>query len=245
MTDPSNTQRGNQSWVKDPELEGLFAAWDTDQPPLHLDPLPAVTARIAQRRRRRRAATAVVAAAVVLVGGVVTAHVVGTDRDTHPVLAPDNPGLTITYSSKAYTFTGFTDVACSTDPSGHQILRALFYPKDAFSGKNLLAPVLSFEARPDLVARDGPGFDLPEAAGDSDNNAFTLFTAVPLESGQDNEASSQEESATGTVTITHLSCGPDPTFTLTADAKLDSEVSGPRIPINGRISYPAPPQDSR
>ena len=28
MTDPSNTQKGNRSWAKDPELEGLFAAWE-------------------------------------------------------------------------------------------------------------------------------------------------------------------------------------------------------------------------
>jgi hypothetical protein len=56
-------------------------------------------------------------------------------------------------------------------------------------------------------------------------------------SGDDNEASSQEGSATGIVTITDLTCGPDPTFTLTADAELGSEVSGPTIPIEGRITY--------
>ena len=150
----------------------------------------------------------------------------------------------MSYSGKVYTFTGFTDVACTTDPSGHKSLRALFYPKDAFRGKTLLAPILSFEARPDLVADNGPHFELPESTGDSENNAFTLFTAVPRASGEDNEASSQERSATGTVTITNLTCGPDPTFTLTVDGALDSEVNGPKIPINGRITYPAQPHDA-
>jgi hypothetical protein len=47
----------------------------------------------------------------------------------------------------------------------------------------------------------------------------------------------------GTVTITNVTCGPDPTFTLTSGAQLGSEVSGPTIPMHGRITYPAPPQD--
>ena len=45
----------------------------------------------------------------------------------------------------------------------------------------------------------------------------------------------------GTVTITNVTCGPDPTFTLTSGAQLGSEVSGPTIPMHGRITYPAPP----
>ncbi len=241
MTEPTSTPPGGDSWVKDPELEGLFAASDTDQHPIRSDPLlPVVTARIAHRRRHRRAAIALAAAAVVLVAGGVTAHFYGADEDDDVASGADNPGLTISYSDKVYTFTEFTDVACTTDPSGHEVLRALFYPKDAFSGRTLLAPILSFEARTDLVADRGPRFVLPESAGNSDNNAFTLFTAVPLASGDDNETSSQEEAASGTVTITGLTCGPDPTFTLSADAVLDSEVSGPKIPINGQITYPAP-----
>jgi hypothetical protein len=82
-------------------------------------------------------------------------------------------------------------------------------------------PILSFDARPDLVANHQPRFELPEAAGDSGNNTFTLFAAVPVPSGtssHDNEASSQEQQATGTVTITDLMCGDDPTFTIAADA---------------------------
>ncbi len=242
MTEPTSTQPESESWAKDPELEGLFALSDTDPRPFQPDPLlPGVTARIADRRRHRRAATALAAAAVVLVAGGVTAHFLEGGQDDDVASAEDNPGLTISYSGKVYTFTEFTKVACTTDASGHEVLQAFFYPKDAFRGRTLLAPILSFDARLDLVAERGPRFVLPEAAGNSDNNAFTLFTAVPIASGDDNETSSQEEAASGTVTITDLTCGPDPTFTLSADAVLDSEVSGPKIPISGQITYPAPP----
>jgi hypothetical protein len=240
VTEPTSTEPENQSWVKDPELEDLFAAWDADQRPSPHDPLlPAVTARIAHRRRNRRAATAVVVAAAVLIAGVV-AHFYVADHHSDHVSATDNPGLTIRYSGKAYTFTSFTDVVCTTDAANHEVLEALFRPEDAISGSTLRSPILSFEARLDLVADKGPSFNLPEAPGQTENNAFTLFTAVPVASGDDNEASSQEGAAIGTVTITNLTCGHDPTFTLKADATLGSEVSGPTIPISGQITYPPP-----
>jgi hypothetical protein len=245
MTDPTSTRSGNQpgdqSWVKDRELENLFATSDTGPGPLGLDPLlPAVTARIVERRRNRRAAIAVGAATAVLVAGVATARFVGNGSDADVARDANNPGLTIRYGDQVYTFTTFTQVACTTDPSGHQVLKADFRPRDAIQGDSLVAPILSFEARPDLVADPRPNFELPDSAGNSDDNAFLLFTAVPVASGDDNEASSQEQTATGTVTITDLTCDPDPTFTITADAELGSEVSGPTIPIHGRITYPKP-----
>lgn len=248
MTEPTSTQSDNKSsggpgdpsWVKDRELEKLFAIPATEPGPLGHDPLlPAVTARIAQRRRNRRAGIAVGAATAVLLAGFVTARFVGDHGDADFASDTDNPGLTITYGHHVYTFTAFTHVAC-TDNAGHEVLQAEFRPKDAFAGDTLVAPILSFDARPDLVAGHRPEFELPVSAGASENNAFTLFAAVPVASSDDNEASSQEEKAAGTVTITDLTCGPDPTFTITADAELGSEVSGPTIPVHGRITYPAP-----
>lgn len=251
MTEPKRTGSAHQpdgeprdpGWAKDQDLERLFALPDGEPGPIGYDRLlPAVTSRIAQRRRRRRTGIAVVAAAVVLAAGGVAAHAVSEERD-HPVAgATDGPGLTITYGDHVYTFTRFTHVACITE-SGHELLQAWFRPEEAMDGTTLVAPILSFDARPDLVAGHQPRFDLPEAAGDSQDNAFTLFAAVPVSSGtssDDNEASSQEKQATGTVTITHLTCGADPAFTIVADAELGSEVRGPTIPIQGRISYPAP-----
>ena len=251
MTEPTSTQSGNRpggepgkpSWDKDQELERLFATPDTEPGPIGYHPLlPAVAARIAQRRRNRRTGIAVGAAAVVLLAAGVTARFVGDSQDGDLANATDSPGLTITYDHHVYTFTKFTQVACGTE-SGHEVLQAVFMPPDAVDGATLLAPILSFDARPDLVTDHQPRFNLPESAGDSENNAFTLFAAVPVPSGasgDDNEASSQEKKATGTVTITDLTCGPNPTFTIAADAELGSEVSGPTIPIQGRITYPAP-----
>jgi hypothetical protein len=141
--------------------------------------LPAVTARIAQRRRNRRAAIAVGTATAVLVAGVVAARFVGNGRDVDPVREGDDPGLTIRYGDRVYTFTEFTQVACTTDSSGHEILGAEFRPGDALEGDTLVTPILSFEARSDLVADHGPAFELPESAGSSEDNAFTLFAAVP------------------------------------------------------------------
>lgn len=243
MTHPTNThhdnQPGDQSWVKDPELENLFATSANEPGALGHDTLlPAVTARIGRRRRNRRATLAVGTLAAVLIAGVVTGRFVDDGRGVDPAQDANNPGLTITYGDHEYTFTTLTQVDC-TNISGHEVLQAQFRPRDAIQGERLVSPILTFEARPDLVADHRPDFTLPESAGSSDDNSFTLFTAVPTASSDDNEASSQQETATGTVTITDLTCGPDPTFTVTADAELGSEVNGPTIPIHGRITYPA------
>lgn len=240
MTDPTGSRSSSHAWVKDPELEDLFASLESAPPRAHDPLLATVTARIAQRRRRRRAATGLVTTAALLITGVVAARILGGARDDGSATA-DNPGLTISYGDEVYTFTSFTEVACSTGDSGHPTLQAQFRPAGALKGTQLVAPILSIDARPDLVAAHGPTFDLPEAAGDSENNAFTLFTAVPVTPGTDNEASSQEKGATGTVTITELTCGTHPTFTLTADAELGSEVGRRTIPISGTITYPSEP----
>jgi hypothetical protein len=92
------------------------------------------------------------------------ADFVNDSRGLDTAQGTNNPGLTITYGDHDYTFTTFTHVACTTIPSGHEVLQASFTPKGAIQGDKLLTPILTFEARPDLVADHRPEFKLPESA---------------------------------------------------------------------------------
>jgi hypothetical protein len=209
--------------------------------------------RVAQRRRRRHA-TLVGAAAVVALGAAGTAALtLGSGGDgTDPTIAvdqpsdPPGPASTLVLTRPDGSTFDFGEVSISCEwPSGAQgpaedriWLTSPIRPEgEDLAEDGVLEPFVYFEGAVDRLQGDRT-FDLPVDRGNSDSNPFVLFMADPAvgaAADRDNEVSSVEPGAAGTVRVVRAACEPTPVLELEVDATLGSEVGQGTLAIAGTV----------
>jgi hypothetical protein len=222
--------------VKDPGLMQLYALLGSDD--AMITPLVGqVDARMRWRRQRRRRAVLVSAVAVLGAVGAVAAGVNDRDGSEPAMSARDNVNtLTITQADgSTHTFDGLT-VECTSDSgTDDQTLQVVSHPR--LSGGEPVEPFLFLEVHSAEIGAGEQVFRLP-VTGRNQARPFTLYVGTePAQDGENNEVSSAEPGASGTVAISNLACGLAPTIDLVVDATLGSEVSQQPIKIEGALYY--------
>lgn len=185
-------------------------------------------------RRSLAVLTASVLAAATLTGCGSGHSAVATDQPTR--VASQGPGNALTVTdSQGWTFTLHPDqVSCAPSEYGHGVeVVHLRY--------TMLSPLRGVDI--DVVPIEKPAtYSIPVESGDSERgprNAFVFVTArVPTPRRPHEppafENSTDEEEASGRLTVLQASCHPA-RLELTIDGKLGSEYSDPAVTVTGGV----------
>ena len=223
---------------KDPEIaaayERLGAALAAP-----LDAAERVAGRMRVRRRRRRAGVvgAVGVVALATVGAGVLLNGGNGDDDGLAVDQPDRPdrpesSLVMTRpDGSTYSFSEVT-VSCKPPVEGLGSGKGRIWMASPMriEGERVAEPFVLFEG---IVAKlqGGRTFELPvDGPGGSDTYPLTLFIA-----DLDNEVSSAQLDAEGTVRVLRATCDPTPVLQLEVDATLGSEEQKGTLRLAGTV----------